>query len=366
VSREPFQWALASDRDLHLASVFIAARNSGVGAALDTLQAVAARDSSIFAEGHALAHGIGRFVMARNRANPSVLAQCRPVFEAGCYHGVLEGYLASVSTVDAAKLTSMCGSLLRVGGSPLPAHECAHGLGHGLLERLSYDLGAALSACDAFGSESLRGECHDGVFMQNTVRGLGLSPADSAASAQTQHHHGAMPSAPNSAHAIGPFRASDLAFPCDSVAVAYQPSCWAYQPIAIVQLVGLDVQKTLRGCDLAPEAAKPRCWAGLGKQSTGWFSENNDRVIAMCASATKGYTDSCLAGAVETRIDANWTPDAALAFCRKVPTRSKPACYEVIGERMALVRGSESMLQADCARAERAYVDSCVRGGRKN
>src|SRR5262245_21730562 len=188
VARAPFEWASASDRDLRVATVFIAARNFGIGAALDTLQAVASHDSTIFAEGHGIAHGIGRFVMARNGGNPSVLGQSRPVFEAGCYHGVLEGYLASVQSVDAAKLTSMCGWLIHPGESPLPGHECAHGLGHGFLERLSYDLGAALGACDAFSVESLRGECHDGVFMQNTVRGLGLSPADSAAGGRGEHH----------------------------------------------------------------------------------------------------------------------------------------------------------------------------------
>ena len=363
--RAPLEWASPSDRELNVASIFLAARKSGLGAALDTLQAVAARDSNVFADGHALAHGIGRFVMARNGADPSALMQCRPVFEAGCYHGVLEGYLASVAKVDATKLTSMCGSLIREGESPLPAHECAHGLGHGLLERFSYDLAAALGACDAFAVEPLRGECHDGVFMQNTVRGLGLTPAGSTTTAASEHHHGAMPATSDSTHAVGPFRASDLAFPCDSVGAAYQPSCWAYQPIALIQLLGLDVEKTLRGCDLAPDAAKSRCWAGLGKQATGWFNENNDRVIAMCRSATKGFTDSCFAGAVETKIDANWTPDGALAFCRKVPKASKAACYEIVGERMALVRGKESAVRADCALAEPEYVDACLRGGRR-
>jgi len=255
----PFEWEIASDSNPNVATIFLAARTSGVGAALDSLQAVAARDSTIFARGHELAHGIGRFVMARNGANPSTIAQCRPVFEAGCYHGVLEGYLASVTTVDAAKLTAMCSSLFHPGESPLPAHECAHGLGHGLVERFSYDLAAALGACDAFVVESLRGECHDGVFMQNTVRGLGLTVADSSNRTSSEHHHGAAQTLQRDAHGVGPFRASDLAFPCDSVSVVYQPSCWAYQPIAILELVGLDVEKTLRGCDLAPEPARPRC-----------------------------------------------------------------------------------------------------------
>src|SRR5207247_207207 len=134
-------------RDLDVAQVFLVARSRGVAAALDSLEEVAARDSSVRSQGHVLAHAIGRFVMAHNGADPSILAQCRPVFEAGCYHGVLEGYLASVPAVEATRITSMCSALLRREVGRLPAHECAHGLGHGLLERLSYDLSTALAAC---------------------------------------------------------------------------------------------------------------------------------------------------------------------------------------------------------------------------
>jgi hypothetical protein len=358
-------WASVSDRDLEVATVFAAARRGGVAAGLDSLQSLASRDSNVYAEGHALAHAIGRFVMARNGANPSALSGCRPVFEAGCYHGVLEGYLAAVKTVDAKRLTSMCAALLRSGESRLPAHECAHGLGHGLLERLSYDIGAALRSCDAFSLESLQGECHDGAFMQNAVRGLGLGTPDSSQSMAGEHHHGA-PAAPHStAPGLGPFRAADLAFPCDSVAQRYQPSCWAYQPLAIVMLTKLDFDRTLHACDMAPAPARPRCFAGVGKQSTGWFSEDHHRVIELCRRAGNDNVDSCFSGAVETLIDANWMPDAALAFCRRVPQSSKGRCYTLIGERMSLVRSNETEVRADCARAEPTFVEACIKGARR-
>jgi hypothetical protein len=359
-------WAALSDEDLEVAGVFAAARRGGVGAGLDSLQAIAARDSSVLVQGHALAHAVGRFVMARNGADPAILARCRPVFEAGCYHGVLEGYLASVKTVDAARLTSMCAALLRPGESRLPAHECAHGLGHGLVERLSYDFRASLGSCDAFADESLRGECHDGAFMQNAVRGLGLDSASASAGSAEHHHGAAAPADQPTAQPIGPFRASNLAFPCDSVAASYQPSCWAYQPLAIVQLVRADFEKTLRACDLAPApTARARCFAGVGKQSTGWFLEDARRVIDLCRRAGVENVDNCLGGAVETLIDANWTPDAALAFCRQVPGGAKPPCYRMIGERMRLVRASEEAVHADCGRAEATFVNACLEGSRR-
>jgi hypothetical protein len=278
---------------------------------------------------------------------------------------VLEGYLASVKSVDAKRLTSMCAALVRPGESRLPAHECAHGLGHGLLERLSYDIGTALASCDAFGVESLRGECHDGAFKQNAVRGLGLTPTDSGSAAPAEHHHGTAATAAKLSPAVGPFRGSDLAFPCDSVAQPYQPSCWAYQPLAIIMLTKLDFERTLHACDMAPPAGRPRCYAGVGKQSTGWFNEDHGRVIELCHRAGRANFDSCLGGAVDTLIDSNWKPDGALAFCKRVPESSKARCYEMIGERMGLVRATEPEVRQDCARAERGFVQACVIGGRK-
>ena len=360
-------WAALSNEELDVARIFAAARRGGIGAGLDTLQAIAARDSNVYAQGHALAHGIGRFVMARNRADPSVLAQCRPVFEAGCYHGVLEGYLASMKTVDAARLTSMCAALLRPSESRLPAHECSHGLGHGLVERLSYDFRAVLGSCDTFADEALRGECHDGAFMQNAVRGLGLGSDSTSAAAPAEHQHGTIaPADGHAARAMGPFRASNIAFPCDSIASPYQPSCWAYQPLAVVQLLQADFEKTLRACDLAPApAARARCFAGIGKQSTGWFFEDVLRVIDLCSRAGSGNVENCLEGAVETLIDANWTAGAALAFCRNVPVTAKPSCYRMIGERMRLVRATQEGVRADCERAEPMFVEACLEGSRR-
>jgi hypothetical protein len=201
--------------------------------------------------------------------------------------------------------------------------------------------------------------------MQNAVRGLGLGGSDSTQSTSGEHHHGS-PAAPHStAPGVGPFRAADLAFPCDSVAQSYQPSCWAYQPLAIVMLTKLDFERTLHACDMAPAPARPRCFAGVGKQSTGWFSEDHRRVIELCQRAGRDNVDNCFGGAVETLIDANWMPDAALAFCRRVPESSKARCYELIGERMSLVRSNEGAVRADCAGAEQPFVDACIRGARR-
>ena len=88
---------------------------------MDSLERLAIGDSTFWNDGHMIAHGLGRFAIADNGHDPSVLSQCRPTFQAGCYHGVLEGYLASLPSVDAAATTGLCTALERPKSSPYEA-----------------------------------------------------------------------------------------------------------------------------------------------------------------------------------------------------------------------------------------------------
>jgi hypothetical protein len=317
----PFDWSTVSSRDLNIASVFVTARDRGVGAAMDSLQAIAKHDSTYWTEGHMIAHALGRYAIAANKHDPAVLSQCRPTFQAGCYHGVLEGYMSTHRNIPATQATSLCAGLLAPSKSRFAASECAHGLGHGFAEGLGYDLVQSLSGCDSFADTDLRDECHDGVFMENEVHGLGMPTIDVGDSAVSMHSHMMMHAAPTAER----FRANDLAFPCDSVATQYQPSCWAYQPIVIAHLTKGDLAKTLDACKLAPDASRPRCYRGYGKQSMAWFGWSFPRVIQGCAKAGTGESD-CLAGGVEALMDLTQTTDRATSFCGQVAGRLQTAC----------------------------------------
>ena len=178
--------------------------------------------------------------------------------------------------IDPSKATALCVGLLASGKSRFAASECAHGLGHGFAEGFGYDLMQSLRGCDAFADADLRGECHDGVFMENEIHGLGMATMNVGDSAVSMHSHMMMHAAPTAES----FRANDLAFPCDSVGPQYQPSCWAYQPLVIAHLTKADLAKTLDACKLAPEASTIallsrvtesrawRGWAGTSRASS--------------------------------------------------------------------------------------------------
>lgn len=319
-----FDWSSVSTRDLDIASVFLTARERGVRQAMDSLRALSARDTTLDAAGHMIAHALGRFAIANNGHDPAVLTQCTPAFESGCYHGVLEGYMMSLPKVDPAAVTGMCAAYDKPGASRVTAVECAHGLGHGFLEHFGYALEPALQGCDAFAGAELRGECYDGVFMENSMHGLGMHGMNVGDSAVAMQMGAAMHMEPDKDQ-MTRFRASDLQFPCDSVAAQYQPSCWSYQPLVIVNLTHANFDKTLEACASAPAASQARCYRGFGKQSMAWFGWDERRVIGTCMRAA-GHTDDCLAGGVEALIDREQGEEGATRFCSEVPEEARGRC----------------------------------------
>ncbi|HEV8449591.1 MAG TPA: hypothetical protein VGQ44_22400 [Gemmatimonadaceae bacterium] len=360
-----FDWSAVSTRDLDIASVFLAAKSEGVGRAMDSLSAFVKRDSTLEGDGHMIAHALGRFAIANNGHDPAVLRECRPTFEAGCYHGVLEGLLAAQQHVDPPAMAKVCTSFAHAGDARELTMECAHGLGHGFTEAMGYDLARALGACDSFDSGDLRGECHDGVFMENAVHGVGMKGMNvgDAALAGAAHEHMAMDMG-SPAPSTNSFRKSDVAFPCDSVAAQYQPSCWSYQPLVIARLRDYDLERTLKDCSLAPSASASNCYRGFGKQSQAFFRWNRPKVIGTCTGAGAFQTD-CFAGAVEALVDRELSARGAIDFCGAVPEGGRKKCFESVGVRIAPLHADDKSAARECAMAGLPeYVDACIRGTR--
>src|SRR5215212_7703730 len=203
-------WSQVTSRDLDVASVFLVARDRGVRAALDSLAVLARADAQLELMGHQVAHGLGRYAVAKSGYDASVFAECRPTFFSGCYHGVLEGWLAGHPGADAASLRGLCSAPAMLRLPPYAFRECAHGLGHGLAGMHGHDVFAALPQCDtALAGDLARRECYDGVFMENVVFSQDRDVMN-VGDAMAGHHQ----------HAQGDrklVKADDPAFPCDSV-----------------------------------------------------------------------------------------------------------------------------------------------------
>lgn len=351
-------WTRVTNRDLDIAELFVIARREGAAPALRRLESLALADSSFRDMGHVVAHALGRFVVAQRDGDPAVYADCREVFQAGCHHGVMEGYFTSPRALQAdavapAALDSLCTRITRPGAARLVSLECAHGMGHGLLARYRGDVPRALGACDHLMRRDARDECHDGVFMENAVRGT--------TSADMRVGDAAVKAGVATREQKPLVRRGDLAYPCSEIGGAYRAACWKYQALIIAEETRGDPPRTLEACGRAPAAYRDECYFGVGKQSSGWW-EDQRRVAELCGRVPSAQRTSCVAGAVESYLDEMWTADRAMSFCGGVAADAKAGCYQTIGSRLALMRTDYPSIESECQRAETGYAHACTKG----
>jgi hypothetical protein len=366
-------WTRVSERDLDIASVFLVTRERGVRAGLDSLERLMARDSALAPRGHTLAHAMGRYAMAR-RNDLAVLGECTPSFQSGCFHGVMEGYFLQGGTVDPSSIARVCASTAGRSVRGFELRECWHGLGHGLMVNFDGDARQALPLCDALQRAEAQRECQDGVFMELTLRAVGVQAVnvgDGPAMPQT-HAHGA--DAHAGGHAGGEHGApagaaraperTDPAQLCGGFDERYQPACWLYQPPVLIAREGMRPDRVLRACDAAPTVAVDDCYRGFGKQYLSALRGNVGAMIPACAQGSAAHATDCLLGGVEYLTDLSWDVAPGIALCRQVPGASKPRCYALIGERIALLHADPAAVTAACQAVEPAYVSACLAAAR--
>lgn len=356
-------WTRVSNGDPAIDALFVVTRDRGIREGLDSLGALAARDDAADARGHELAHALGRFAAAQ-RGDISILGECRPVFQSGCYHGALEGLFMRGATVDRGTVRGVC-----VPGAPdRPGYErleCWHGLGHGLMVRFEGDHEKALPLCDVLETPRGRRECQDGVFMERAIRAIDVSSVDTAANAHGGHGGGGHGEHGGHAAASGGRKPdAELRRLCATVDARYQPSCWAYQPIALLVVHNDDPVAVLTACDAAPAAAVRDCYQGFGKQYLGATRGDVGMMIDACQARNRAYTADCLMGGVEYFTDIEWNVAPGIEFCARVPAQAKDRCYTMIGERLALAHPAPGDAESRCRQVESPYVQACVTGTR--
>jgi hypothetical protein len=339
-------WSRVSSRDLDVASLFVTARRSGVRAAMDSLDALAGRDSALALLGHAVAHGLGRFAVAERPDDRSLFGQCTAAFNSGCYHGVLEGYLAAPG--EHPPVERLCDAVSGGGQPPYARRECAHGMGHALMGVNGGNPEPSLRGCDRLAEPEERSDCWEGVYMEDLLRATDAPVVNAGDSAVARHArgHGARP-----------------AGRCDQVAPTYRAACWAYQPVALLGANGGDAVRTLKACRAAPDrAARESCWSGFGKQTAGRIPNRPDTLGVLCAADGSDAEAACLDGAVEYHVERRWSAEPGRAFCESVPAPAQPTCFASLGAHAALIYPQPQAAEHACAGVADRYLADCRRG----
>ena len=328
--------------------------SQGLGAALDSLAARAARDSVLQREGHQMAHALGRRAVAEHGEDAAVIGECRPVFASGCYHGVVEASLQTAGRIDMPALEMLCLSV-EASARPGPAFECIHGLGHGVLGARGYDLDATLRDCDALSTPRVTASCHSGAFMEAINTAVGAPAMDGP------HQHAAT----HESHAARPITidAADPYSPCRAYGDPYATSCWLFQGFLILRANGFDAAQALQVCDGAPDGRAARCYESVGHQLTGLLQKGDRWILDQCGRGQAELAPHCAAGATLALNAMDWSGSRAARLCSVAPERWKETCYRTASSALMDVAPDPHRIQL-CASVEPAYAETCRHAGR--
>jgi hypothetical protein len=334
-----------------------------ISLSMSTLALMGQRDATIRKFGHDYSHVIGINAWTPGEAIGDVYLQCTELFQSGCYHGVIQAYLAYQGT-DSATVASICQNTPGIRESGWLRFQCVHGIGHGLLQAYTMDLPRALDGCDKLGNYFDTESCYGGAFMEFVVGGRGQShhpeskvpPRDSAATDHSAMDHETMdhPS---------PFKVrspGDLLYPCTVLGDRYLRACYQNQAGLMVEQTGLDFAKVAAGCDTAPEPMRRTCYQGIGTYVSGVTIRDPKKAIQLCSLGNLRYQSWCFVGVAKNFIDVTANPDDGLEFCRRLGSLEiATACYNAVGEQAAVLYVQMEKRDTVCMQVEPNYLQAC-------
>lgn len=387
--------------DCYSESLLTTLEGEGVGQAMETLEELAARDESVERDGHMYAHAIGLSAAPSPAEVGETFRACRPSFQSGCYHGVIQSYFADLTAaggdIGAESVNDLCGDY-RGEADRWLLFQCVHGIGHGLTMLEGYHLPSALEGCDLLADEWDREGCYGGVFMESIVNattphhaigrpdaeagaamhGHGAAHGADAGAAQPAMHHGGEVAgaghdehaghgaAPAAAMPREPFPAldrTDALYPCSVLEDRYLVACYQMQTSAILFHNGGNLRAAAAACDEAPEQYRGYCYLSLGRDVSAITLQDHEKARSACTVGDEEYNVWCHIGYVKNLVDLTADPLNALSYCRGVGGEEiKQACYHAVGEEIWVLTNQREQGEEWCEMAESGHRESCRRG----
>ena len=345
---------------------------SAVRLAMDGLSVLARMDPETAGNGHDLAHVVGINAWAPGKDVDAVYTTCTALYQSGCYHGVVQAYLDAKGT-DSSTVYDLCHQIKVTATDMWLRFQCVHGIGHGLVNALNHHLPKALQGCDQLVDSWDAQSCYGGAFMEFIVEGRGQAhhphthhpaqPAQVAVAAGEHDHgdHGAGKPDPGTAADSFPIRdKTDPLYPCTAIDTKYQFGCYGMQAGIIIEMTGPDFGKIARACDEAPDSMKASCYQGIGTYVSGYTVRSPEKSIQLCAKGNDRLQAWCYIGVVKNFIDVTSNPDDGFGFCRRFTDRNySVACYNAVGEEMAVLYRAPSDREQQCAKLKAEDAAAC-------
>ncbi|MBW3629347.1 MAG: hypothetical protein KY464_08630 [Gemmatimonadetes bacterium] len=382
-------------------------KQAGVGATMTVLERLGEADRDVRREGHLYAHSIGLAAFRGRDEVGATFSECTPIFQSGCYHGVIQSYFADLvgssgpEAVTADAVNQLCGSYRGDPGKRWILFQCVHGMGHGLAMVHQHHLPRMLGGCDLLREAWEREGCYGGAFMENVVQATaphhtvgrpeagGAHGHDPAGNADVDHaamghtstatpsvDHAAMGHTAAEAAAMDhaamghgapagePYKAldkNDPLYPCNTLDVRYLRSCYSMQTSAILFFNGGDVPATARACDGAPEDFRTACYQSLGRDISAYTLQDHAKAAQLCENGDPAYQPWCHVGYTKNLVDLNADATDGIAYCRILTSAdAKVACYRAVGEETWVLTNDREKHRAWCDTAEAEYRATCA------
>ena len=263
-------------------------------------------DEDINIDCHVVIHPIGRQTLLKKKTVDHAFKECDKTCQSACYHGVMEQFMinkgySNISDFHKVNFSLFIKDVCNTNDSHLLRFQCLHGLGHGLLYMLDYNLSNALEICDNAATEWDASSCYTGVFMENMV-------------GEKDKRN---------------LKKDDLHYPCNTLDDKYKDQCYLIHTSWLDEL-DLSEEEIIEECKKAVNYSGS-CVQSLGRDLGNEVRDGDSSYVAkLCSSLEPELKQRCMSGVLYALIDFTWDGSYAYKFCSIFRSKNdKSLCFNM-------------------------------------
>lgn len=260
---------------------------------------------------HSEAHDLGKVIFARVRDVGMGLNICKDRCNSGCMHGLLMEALTTTGeasihhlnlTIIGPVIKDLCQNPVMI-ASYSPG-DCAHGIGHALMDLSGFEIHQAINACRTNESQALEYYCATGAYMEYMAG---------------RDHQDA--------------RTKSILYPCDQY--IYPTACARYKMVHVIRRhydAGGTMNELRTLCASFAGAVRRGCFHGLGNAHMPLIAAGKTDIRSLCLNLNKEEEFVCIDGAIERM--AKYHQDTAVRVCNQLDGENKTTCFAAVSRKM--------------------------------